>query len=112
MVAGPAPGVVVHAYPPEGSEVMPCCGRSALERPDERVSVYADRVTCRGAGGVEGPVVSPWVRPGWFVASCSTCRTSEGGQVGFETVRLRDKWAADHAAGTGHVVRLLDGEAW
>lgn len=37
----------VHACPPRGSNIAPCCGRPANELPrDERITVDASRVTC------------------------------------------------------------------
>lgn len=58
-------------------------------------------------GGVEGPFESPWVRPGWHVAMCGSCRPLAA--VPFRDMLARARWAGDHAAGTGHVVVLFDG---
>jgi hypothetical protein len=44
----PAP---VHACPPRGSGIMPCCRRSPVEVPGERKTTQPDMVTCgRGVG--------------------------------------------------------------
>lgn len=41
---------IVHACPPDGSGVMPCCGRTPLEVSHlERVTAYGPLVTCAGA---------------------------------------------------------------
>lgn len=42
--------VLVHACPPEGSGLTPCCGRTPFELPrDERLTQYGPLVTCGGA---------------------------------------------------------------
>lgn len=42
------PSETVHASPPKGSGVMPCCGRAPLEVPSNRVTVFPRLVTCGG----------------------------------------------------------------
>jgi hypothetical protein len=40
---------IVHACPPEGSGLMPCCGRSPIDVPlTERISMDGTAVTCAG----------------------------------------------------------------
>ncbi|WGV35735.1 hypothetical protein SEA_FRANKENWEENIE_42 [Streptomyces phage Frankenweenie] len=40
---------IVHACPPEGSGLMPCCGRSPIDVPlTERISMDGTAVTCPG----------------------------------------------------------------
>jgi hypothetical protein len=36
----------VHACPPDGSGLMPCCGRTPFEVPKERITIYPRLVTC------------------------------------------------------------------
>lgn len=44
------PPTVVHACPPQGSGLMPCCGRTPLEAPiEDRITEYGPLVTCGGA---------------------------------------------------------------
>lgn len=39
--------VIIHACPPQGSGVMPCCGRAPAEVPaTDRVTLYPENVTC------------------------------------------------------------------
>lgn len=39
----------VHACPPDGSGLTPCCGRTPFELPrTDRMTVHLDRVTCGG----------------------------------------------------------------
>ncbi|AXH66197.1 hypothetical protein SEA_SATIS_36 [Streptomyces phage Satis] len=39
----------VHACPPDGSGIMPCCGRTPMDVPlTERISLDGTTVTCRG----------------------------------------------------------------
>ena len=55
--AGPAPGApnapvdggAIHACPPDGSGIMPCCGRQPTEVPrTDRITVLGPLVTCGG----------------------------------------------------------------
>jgi hypothetical protein len=48
-------GAVTHRCPPEGSGIMPCCGRTPFEVLDDRITLDDSLVTCR--------------RPGWWVVS-------------------------------------------
>lgn len=42
-------GTVIHACPPDGSGLMPCCGRSPIDVPlTERISIDGTAVTCTG----------------------------------------------------------------
>lgn len=38
---------VVHACPPDGSGIMPCCGRTPFETPGDRITMNPNNVTCR-----------------------------------------------------------------
>lgn len=40
------PGEVVHMCPPEGSGLMPCCGRTPFEVMSDRMTLDADLVNC------------------------------------------------------------------
>jgi hypothetical protein len=41
---------IVHACPPDGSGLMPCCGRSPIDVPlTERISMDGTAITCAGA---------------------------------------------------------------
>lgn len=41
---------IIHACPPDGSGLMPCCGRSPIDVPlTERISMDGTAVTCAGA---------------------------------------------------------------
>lgn len=43
------PAPPVHACPPDGSGLTPCCGRTPFELPrTDRMTVHLDRVTCGG----------------------------------------------------------------
>ena len=43
---------VVHACPPEGSGIMPCCGRAPFEVPGtDRITAFGPLVTCAGRLG-------------------------------------------------------------
>lgn len=37
---------VIHQCPPEGSGIMPCCGRTPFERRSDRITVDPKLVTC------------------------------------------------------------------
>lgn len=53
---------------------------------------------------------SPWIRPGWHLAVCEDCTPLL--PQPFRNPAERDRWSADHATATGHVVTALDsGEA-
>lgn len=44
-----AENTIVHACPPDGSGVMPCCGRSPIDVPlTERISLDGSAITCTG----------------------------------------------------------------
>jgi hypothetical protein len=48
--AAPAPlsaSPIVHLCPPEGSGIMPCCGRTPFEATDDRMTLDPALVTCR-----------------------------------------------------------------
>lgn len=52
--------VLIHACPPEGSGIMPCCGRTPFEVTSHRMTQDREKVTCRGYLGVllpEGAVI-------------------------------------------------------
>ncbi|MDX2749606.1 phage tail tape measure protein [Streptomyces scabiei] len=44
----------VHACPPLGSGLMPCCGRTPFEATGERLAMDPRLVTCQGVDGTEG----------------------------------------------------------
>ena len=49
----------VHAVPPFGSGVMPCCGRTLFEAPtDERMTTYEHLVTCAAKRDVDPAVTA------------------------------------------------------
>jgi hypothetical protein len=39
---------VIHLCPPEGSGLMPCCGRTPFEARQSRMTVNPSLVTCKG----------------------------------------------------------------
>ena len=41
--------ITVHACPPDGSGLMPCCGRTPFETPGDRMTANPDDVTCPAA---------------------------------------------------------------
>lgn len=45
---GPVYAEPVHACPPEGSGIMPCCGRTPFEVPLTDRMTSTERVTCTG----------------------------------------------------------------
>lgn len=56
----PKPGPhVIHALPPEGSNIMPCCGKTPFIVPRTDRIALDDHVTCPGPQPIESP--SGWV---------------------------------------------------
>lgn len=48
LVVG-AENTIIHACPPDGSGLMPCCGRSPIDVPlTERISLDGSTITCTG----------------------------------------------------------------
>lgn len=52
----------VHACPPTGTTVMPCCGRTPLEVPrTDRMTAHRDQVTCEtDAGTARAAIGRAW----------------------------------------------------
>jgi hypothetical protein len=49
---------VVHRCPPEGTSVMPCCGRTPFEvATTDRLTVHAEHVTCETESGTQRAAV-------------------------------------------------------
>jgi len=42
------PDSPVHRCPPSGSGVLPCCGKTPFEVINDRMTLFADLVTCKG----------------------------------------------------------------
>lgn len=57
----------------------------------------------------EGTIVSPWIAPGWHLAICVGCDPIA--PQPFKDPVLRDIWAREHAAETGHEVAKAEGAA-
>lgn len=54
-MADSAQGEVIHGFPPDGSGVTPCCGRTPFELPHtDRMSGDPDAVTCQGGDSRRG----------------------------------------------------------
>jgi hypothetical protein len=54
MTTEPTAGEVTHRCPPEGSGIMPCCGRTPFQAMDDRMTLDDALVTC-GRSKVQAP---------------------------------------------------------
>lgn len=69
------PNTVVHACPPDGSGLTPCCGQTPFELPrDDRMTSDPERVTCSQLKKLRLPEGRHFVSGAW-VSCCEEGET-------------------------------------
>lgn len=113
VYAGRCEQVTVHACPPDGSGLMPCCGRTPFEAVPDRMTTDPRSVTCQGAAAPPGGCAdkTPDIRADNFGPTIPNRQVNEGESADSpEDIECRDM--DDCCPGGPSACRLDASRAW